>query len=130
MNEVYEFLKKCKPFYVATVEGDQPRVRPFGALDLFNGNIYLITARPKNVSNQITANPKVEICGYDGEKWIRIKATLVEETNREAKAHMLEENPNLKKRYTVEDDIGRMLCIKDAVATISSFTEQPREIKF
>ena len=130
MNEVYDFIKKCKVFYVATVEGDQPHTRPFGALDLFDGRIYIQTAKPKSVAKQIAVNPKVEICAYDGEKWLRIRATLVEDSRKEARQHMLDANPNLKKRYSVDDDITMLLYLKDAVATFSSFTEPPREVSF
>ena len=131
MKEVYEFLKKCNTYYLATVEADgQPRVRPFGTIDLFENKLYIQTGKVKDVSKQIAVNPKVEICAFDGEKWLRVACTLVRDEKMEAKTHMLDNYPQLKKMYDPADDNTEVLYMKDATATFSSFTEAPKVIKF
>ena len=131
MKEVYEFLKKCNTYYLATVEADgQPRVRPFGTIDLFEDKLYIQTGKVKDVSKQIAVNPKVEICAFDGEKWLRVACTLVRDERMEAKTHMLDNYPQLKKMYDPADDNTEVLYMKDATATLSSFTEAPKVIKF
>jgi uncharacterized pyridoxamine 5'-phosphate oxidase family protein len=130
MQEVYEFLKQCGTYYLATVEGDQPRVRPFGTIDLFEGKLYIQTGKVKEVSKQIQKNPKVEICAFGEGKWVRVAGTLVRDDRVEAKAHMLDSYPSLKDRYSAEDDNTDVLYFKDATATFSSFTDAPKTIKF
>lgn len=130
MKQVYDFLKKCGTYYLATVEGDQPRVRPFGTIDLFEDKLYIQTGKVKEVSKQMQANPKVELCGFTEGRWIRIAATAVRDDRIEPKAHMLDAHPNLKAMYSAEDDNTEVLYLKDATATISSFTEAPVVIKF
>ncbi len=130
MQEVYDFLKKCGIYYLATVEGDQPRVRPFGTADIFEGRLYIQTGKVKEVSKQIQANPKVEICAFADGKWLRVAGTLVRDDRVEAKRHMLDSHPSLKAMYSAEDDNTEVLYFKDATATFSSFTEAPRTIKF
>ena len=126
MEEVYKFLKEAQTYYLATVEGDQPRVRPFGTADLFEGKLYIQTGKVKEVSKQIQANPKVEICAFMDGRWLRVAGTLVRDDRVEAKAHMLDAHPSLKGMYSAEDDNTEVLYFKDAVATFSSFTEPPR----
>ena len=130
MREVYDFLTQCGTYYLATVEGDQPRVRPFGTIDLFEDKLYIQTGKVKAVSKQIQENPKAEICAFNGQKWIRIEATLVRDDRIEPKKHMLDNYPNLKAMYSAEDDNTEVLYMKDATATFSSFTEAPKVIKF
>lgn len=130
MEEVYEFLKKCETYYLATADGDQPRVRPFGTVDLFRNKLYIQTGRVKNVAKQMKANPKIEICGMTGEKWIRVEATAVEEDSREARQHMLDAYPSLKARYSADDGNTTVFYLKNATATISSFTGEPKVIRF
>ena len=130
MSEVRDFLKKCKTYYLATVDGDQPHVRPFGTAEEFEGKLYIQTGKIKDVSKQMSKNPKVEICAFDGEKWIRIQALAVEDSRREAKVHMLEAYPNLKDRYSADDDNMHLLYLKDATATFYSFGGEPRVVKF
>lgn len=130
MKEVYDFLKKCNTYYLATVEGDQPRVRPFGTIDLFEDKLYIQTGKVKNVSKQIQANPKVEISAFDGAQWIRIECKLVRDDRIEPKAHMLDNYPNLKAMYSAEDDNTEVLYMVDATATFSSFTAEPKVVKF
>jgi len=135
MKEIYDYLTKCKTFYLATVEGNQPRVRAFGSVHIFENKLYLITGKNKPVSKQIGANPKVEICAIDGEvfnggSWLRVEATLVNDDQTEAKQSMLDAIPVLNNIYKVDDDITQVLYLKDATATISTFGEEPKIIKF
>lgn len=130
MQEVYEFLKACGTYYLATVEGDQPRVRPFGTIDMFEDKLYIQTGKVKEVSKEMQLNPKVEICAFNGEKWIRVAGEVVRDDRIEAKEHMLDNYPNLKAMYKADDDNTEVLYLKNATATISSFTEEPKVIKF
>lgn len=129
MQEVYEFLKKCGAYYLATVEGDQPRVRPFGTIDIFEGKLYIQTGKVKEVSKQLHTNPKAEICGFMDGKWIRVCGKLISDDRREPKVHMLEAYPNLAAMYSPDDDNTEVLYFEDATATIYSFTEAPKVIK-
>ena len=130
MKEVYEFLKNCKVFYLATVDKDKPRVRPFGALNIFEDKLYLQTGKIKNVSKQIEKNPNVEISGmYEG-KWIRLEGKLVRDDRLSAKVSMLDNNPELKALYKAEDDNTEVLYFENAKATICSFTDKPKTIEF
>ncbi|MBQ9964122.1 MAG: pyridoxamine 5'-phosphate oxidase family protein [Clostridia bacterium] len=131
MKEVYEFLKNCGAYYLATVEGDQPRVRPFGTVDLFEDKLYIQTGKVKAVAQQMKANPKVEISAMaqDG-RWIRVTAEAVLDDNVKAQEHMLDAYPNLKAMYTAGDGNTEVYYLKNAVAQICSFTDAPREIKF
>ena len=130
MQAVYDFLKSCNTYYLATVEGDQPRVRPFGTVDIFEGKLYIQTGKVKDVSKEMQANPKVEICAFNGEKWIRVAGEVVRDDRVEAKEHMLDSYPNLKTLYRADDDNTEVLYLKNATATISSFTEEAKVIKF
>lgn len=130
MEKVYEFLKKCDTYYLATVDGDQPRVRPFGTVNIFENKLYIQTGKVKNVSKQIGNNPKIEICGMADNKWIRVEAIAVEDDRIEPKRDMLEAYPTLKSMYSAEDGNTQTLYLKDATATIYSFTEEPQVIKF
>ena len=130
MQEVQEFLKKCGTYYLATVEGDQPRVRPFGTAEVFEGKLYIQTGKVKEVSKQIQKNNKVELCAFDGERWLRVAGTLVQDDRIEAKEDMLEKNPGLKKMYSATDDNTEVLYFENAVATFYSFTSEPKSITF
>ena len=130
MQEVHDFLKKCGAYYLATVEGDQPRVRAFGTIHLFEGKLYIQTGKVKDVSKQMAANPKVEICAFDGNEWLRVAATVVDDPRLEAKESMLEDYPMLKGRYAADDGNCQVLYLKDAVATFSSFAGAPRTVEF
>mgnify|MGYP001639101156 FL=1 len=130
MKTVYDFLKKCKVYYLATVDGDQARVRPFGTIDMFEDKLYIQTGKVKDVSKQMQADPKVELCAFDGEKWLRVAATVVRDDRIEPKKHMLENYPDIRAMYDPEDDNTEVLYLKDATATFSSFTEAPVTVKF
>ena len=130
MEEVLEFLKKSRVYFLATVEGDQPRVRPFGTYNIFEGRLYIQTGKSKNVSKQIEKNPKVEISANIGEEWIRITGKLVRDDRIEAKKDMLDKNPHLRSMYDENDDNTEVLYFEDATAVIYSFTKPPKTIKF
>ena len=130
MEEVQKFLKECGVYYLATVEGDQPRVRPFGTAEIFEGHLYIQTGKSKNVSKQIQKNPKVEICGFNDGKWIRVTGNLIRDDRIEAKKDMLDKNSELKNMYNENDDNTEVLYFESATAIISSFTEPPKIIEF
>lgn len=131
MQEVYEFLKQCGTYYLATQDGDQPRVRPFGTVAIFEDKLYIQTGKVKDVYKQLKASPKIEICGVqEGGKWIRVAAVAVEDDRLEAKQHMLDAYPSLQGRYKADDDNTIVFYLQDATAIISSFTEAPKVITF
>ena len=130
MQEVYEFLKKCGVYYLATAEGDQPRVRPFGTVDIFEDKLYIQTGKVKDVSKQIQANPKVEICGFADGTWVRVAGELVRDDRIEAKKHMLDAYPSLQGMYSAEDDNTEVLYFRNATATFASFGSAPRTVQF
>ena len=129
MKEVYDFLKAAGTYYLATVEGDQPRVRPFGTVEIFEGRLYIQTGKVKAVSKQLQANPKAEICAFKDGEWLRVSGELVRDDRREPKGHMLECYPSLKGMYSADDDNTEVLYFKNAEATFSSFTAPPRTVK-
>lgn len=130
MEKVVEFLKEAGTYYLATVDGDQPRVRPFGTAHIFEGKLYIQTGKVKDVSKQIAANPKVELCAFKDGEWLRVSGTLVEDDRREAKEAMLEAYPHLKAMYSADDENTQVLYFKDATAVFSSFTSPVEESKF
>ena len=132
MEEVEKFIKEAGAYFLATVDGDQPKVRPFRTINIFEGKLYIQTGKSKNVSKQIQANGKVQLCAMDksGSKWLRLSGTLVRDDRREPKADMLEHYPSLKAMYSPDDENTEVLYFTDATATFCSFTEAPRVVKF
>lgn len=130
MKEVYEFLKKAETYYLATMEGDQPRVRPFGTVDVFEDKLYIQTGLSKDVAKQMIANPKVEISAMLDGKWIRVAAEAVLDENIAAQEHMLAAYPNLQAMYKAGDGNTAVFYLKNAIAIICSFTEAPKTINF
>ncbi len=130
MEEVYRFLKACGTYYLATMDGDQPRVRPFGTVDLYNGQLTIQTGRKKDVAQQMLAAPRVEICAFDGGRWLRIAAKAVEVSETAAQEHMLEAYPDLRAMYTPGDGNTMIFALTEAAATFSSFTEPSRTVTF
>ena len=128
--DVCDFLKKTRVYYLATVDGDQPRVRPFGTAMLYEGKLYIQTGRKKNVSKQIFRNGKVELCAYDGSCWLRLTGTLVDDDRRAPKAAMLEAHPGLKKMYSPDDGNTQVLYFKDATAVFNYFGRPAVTVKF
>jgi len=130
MQTVHDFLKKVGTYYIATVDGDRPRVRPFGTINLFEGKLYIQTSKKKAVVKQICANPKVEISAFDGDEWIRVSATLVEDNRTEAQESMLSAYPELRGMYAVNDGNNVVFYLKDATAFFNSFVKAPRVVRF
>ena len=130
MKRVYEFLKKAEVYFLATVEGDQPRVRPFGTTHIFEGRLYIPTGKVKPCSRQLKANPKAEICAFHDGTWIRIAGELVEDDRLEAKKSMLDAYPSLRRMYDENDGNTQVLYFQKAVATFSSFTAAPETVEF
>ncbi len=130
MQRVLDFLKKTGTYFLATVNGDQPEVRPFGTAEIIDGKLYIQTGHVKPVAQQIAANPKVAICAYDGKEWLRVNATLVEDSRVEVKKAMLDAYPELRAMYNENDGNTAVYYLKDAKATVSSFTAAPIEIEF
>ena len=130
MKKVYGFIKKCGTYYLATVDGDQPRVRPFGTILLFEDKLYIQTGKSKDVSRQIQANPKVEICCFAEGTWLRVAGELVRDERKEVKKAMLDDYPELRGMYSEDDDNTEVLYFKNATATFSSFTAAPEVINF
>ena len=125
MKRVYDFLKKAEVYYLATVEGDQPRVRPFGTVNEFEGKLYIQTGKVKPTSKQLAANPKAEICAFKDGAWIRVACELVEDDRFEARKSMLDTYPNLRGMYNENDGNTQVLYMQNATATISSFGGAP-----
>ena len=130
MKRVYDFLKKAEVYYLATVEGDQPRVRPFGTVNEFEGKLYIQTGRVKPTSKQLAANPKAEISAFCDGAWIRVACELVDDDRFEARKSMLDAYPNLRHMYDENDGNTQVLYMKNATATISSFGGAPIVIEF
>ena len=130
MEKALEFLKSAGTYYLATVDGDQPRVRPFGTANAFEGKLYIQTGLKKDVAKQLLANPKAEICAMTGGKWIRIEGKLVLDERTEAQKAMLDAYPNLRGMYSENDGNTAVFYFEDATATISSFTDPPETFTF
>lgn len=130
MEKVCNFLKEAGVYYLATVEGDQPRVRPFGTAIIFEGKLYIQTGKVKPVSKQLAENPKAEICAFKDGVWLRVAGELVEDDRVEAKKAMLDEYSNLRAMYDENDGNTQVLYFKNAVATFSSFTAPAEVIEF
>ena len=130
MKRVLDFLKKAEVYYLATVEGDQPRVRPFGTINEFEGKLYIQTGKVKPTSKQLAANPKAEICAFKDGAWIRVACELVEDDRFESRKSMLDAYPNLRGMYDENDGNTQVLYMQNATATISSFGGTPVVVEF
>lgn len=130
MIEVYEFLKECGVYYLATIDGDSPKVRPFGTAEIFENHLYIETGKKKEVFKQIEKNNKVEICAFNNGKWLRLSGELILDDRVEAKKDMLDKNPELRSMYNELDDNTAVLYFKNAKAIFSSFTEEEKIIEF
>jgi uncharacterized pyridoxamine 5'-phosphate oxidase family protein len=130
MEEVCQFLKACGLYYLATTEGDQPRVRPFGTAHIFEDKLYIQTGRSKKVAHQMTENPKVEICAFKEGTWVRVSATAVADDRLEAETSLLDAYPSLKGKYAPGDGNNQVFCLKDVTATFESFGKEPRTVRF
>ena len=130
MDKVLKFLKDVETYYLATVEGDQPRVRPFGTAHVFEGKLYIQTGKVKDVSKQLHQNPKAEICAFKNGEWLRVSGKLIEDDRNEARQSMLDAYPSLQKIYKADDGNTEVFYFENATVIFSSFTHEPQIIKF
>ena len=129
VERVCAFLDQAQVYYLATAEGDQPRVRPFGTALVYEGKLYIQTGKVKPVSKQLAANPRAEVCAFHQGQWVRVAGKLLNDDRREVKVAMLDKYPNLKRMYDPDDGNTQVLCFEDAEATFSSFTAPPETVK-
>ena len=130
MDKGLKFLKDAETYYLATVEGDQPRVRPFGTAHVFEGKLYIQTGKVKDISKQLHQNPKAEICAFKNGEWLRVSGKLIEDDRNEARQSMLDAYPSLQKMYKADDGNTEVFYFENATAIFSSFTHEPQIIKF
>ena len=130
MDKVLKFLKDAETYYLATVEDDQPRVRPFGTAHVFEGKLYIQTGKVKDVSKQLHQNPKAEICAFKNGEWLRVSGKLIEDDRNEARQSMLDAYPSLQKMYKADDGNTEVFYFENATAIFSPFTHEPQIIKF
>ena len=130
LTRIINFLDEAQTYYLATAEGDQPRVRPFGTALVFEDKLYIQTGKSKSVSKQLNANPKAEICAFLNGTWLRISGELINDDRYEAKKAMLDKYPDLRSMYSSEDDNTQVLYFKNATAVFSSFTSAPETLQF
>jgi uncharacterized pyridoxamine 5'-phosphate oxidase family protein len=131
-NSVCEFVRKCGFYFIATAEGDQPRVRPFGTMTLYEDRLYIQTSKQKYIAAQLKANPKIEICAYNQSsgEWMRIAATTIADERIEAKKYILDQYPDLKSMYSPDDDKTLILYLKDVTVMLNSFAGETKTVKF
>jgi uncharacterized pyridoxamine 5'-phosphate oxidase family protein len=130
MEEVFKFLKEAGTYYLATDDCGQPRVRPFGTVNLFDGKLYIQTGKVKDVSKQLHKNPKAEICAFKDNKWLRLTCELYADESYEAKKSMLDAYPSLRAMYDENDGNTEVFYCKNATAVFSSFVEKPKTVRF
>ena len=131
MKEIYDFLKACPCYFIATMDGNQPRVRPFGTILLFEDKLYIQSGHKKDFAKQLSANPKMELSAFDGKgNWIRLSATMVEDNRVETKKAMLDDYPSLRAMYDENDDNTAVWYMTNAKGSICSFTAAPKEFSF
>lgn len=130
MKEVYDFIKDCGTYYLATTEGNQPRVRPFGTIDIFEDKLYIQTGKVKPTYAQLKANPLAEICCFKDGSWLRLAGELIEDDRVEAKKHMLDEYPNLRAMYDEKDGNTAVFYFRNAKAVLASFSAEPKTFEF
>ena len=130
MDKVLKFLKDAETYYLATVEGDQPRVRPFGTVHVFEGKLYIQTGKVKDVSKQLHQNPKAEICAFKNGEWLRVSGKSIEDNRNEARQSMLDAYPGLQKMYKADDGNTEVFYFENATAIFSSFIHEPEIIEF
>ena len=130
MERVEKFLKDANVYYLATMESDQPRVRPFGTAHIFEGKLYIQTGKVKEVYKQIKENPKAEICACMKDQWLRVSGELMEDDRGEARQSMLDDYPSLQSMYSADDGNTAVFYFRNATAVFSSFHAEPEVIKF
>ncbi|MDD5953142.1 MAG: pyridoxamine 5'-phosphate oxidase family protein [Oscillospiraceae bacterium] len=130
MERIAQFLKEVDPYYLATVEGDQPRVRPFGTAHLFEGRLYVLTGKRKKIYGQLLENPKVELCACKENEWLRVSGELVEDDRRQARQSLLEAYPSLQALYDADDGNTAVFYFRNATAVFNVFQQEPEVFHF
>ena len=130
MKKVYDYIKKCGTYYIATYDSEYPRVTPFNTIDIFEGKLYMQTAKCKPVYHQMLKHPKIEICACKGMNWLRIQATAVFDERIEAEKHLLNACPYLMPDYMPGDGNNVVFYLKNVTATFSNFETEPEIVKF
>lgn len=130
MKNVFDFLKEAGIYYLATVEGDQPRVRPFGTILIYEDKLYIQTGKSKPVSRQLAANPKAELCAFKKGAWVRVSGELVNDDRVEVKKAMLDAYPDLRYMYNEHDDNTQVLYFKSGIATFSVLGQPDESVEF
>ncbi len=130
IEKVVKFLKDANVYYLATVDGDKPKVRPFGTAHVFEGKLYIQTGKVKDVSKQLAANPNAEICAFKGADWVRVSGKLVEDDRVEARQSMLDAYPSLQSMYAADDGNTQVFYFEDASAVFASFEHAPETVEF
>ncbi len=130
MKNVFDFLKEAGIYYLATVDGDQPRVRPFGTILIYEDKLYIQTGKSKPVSKQLAANPKAELCAFKKGAWVRVSGELVNDDRVEVKKAMLDAYPDLRFMYNEYDDNTQVLYFKSGVATFSVLGQPDESVEF
>ena len=130
MERVEKFLKDADVYYLATMDGDQPRVRPFGTAHIFEGKLYIQTGKVKAVYKHLKANPKAEICAFTNNQWLRVSGELIEDDRREARQSMLEDYPSLQSMYSADDGNTAVFYFQNAEAIFSSFQAEAEVVRF
>lgn len=130
MNEVLQFLKDNSIFYLATVDGDTPKVRPFGFVMEYEGKLCFCTNNQKDVYRQLKANPKLEISTTsEAGEWLRLKGKAVFITSRITKKAALEAMPSLRRMYSEDDAIFEIFRVEDGEAVFCNMKSSPRTLK-
>lgn len=130
MQKVFEFLKSAGTYFLATTEDGQPRVRPFGTINIYNDKLYIQTGKSKSVSRQLHNNPKMELCAVLDDRWLRVEATAVLDDSRDARVSMLDAYPSLQSMYSPDDGNTEVWYLRNVTATFYSFTEAPSTVQF
>ncbi|MEJ2110102.1 MAG: pyridoxamine 5'-phosphate oxidase family protein [Acidobacteriota bacterium] len=131
MSSAIEFLKANQVFHLATVDGSEARVRPFGFVMNRNGKLYMCTSKAKDVCKQMKNNPEIEISAMGPEgTWLRIRGSIAFDDSREAKMQAFEEAPMLLQIYPkgADDENYVTFYFTEAKATLYSFSEAPKEL--
>ncbi|QNU68595.1 pyridoxamine 5'-phosphate oxidase family protein [Ruminiclostridium herbifermentans] len=132
MDEVVKFLEENPVFYIATVDGDTPKVRPFGFFLKHQQKLYFGVGNQKETFKQLQKNPKFEISTTSKDNtWLRLSGNAVFETSEELLEKAFERNPNLKALYSKENGPRlELFYIENAKAEFLNFLGEHKVINF
>ena len=130
MQKIYKFLKDARIYYLATSDGVQPRVRPFGTINLYDGRLYILTSKKKSVSQQLHQNPKIEISAYLHPRWLRLEASVVEDNGFDARMSMLNAYPELSEVFPYDDENNELWFLRNVSAGIYEYGKDTEFHKF